>query len=128
MKMKLICQYHFLDLLISWNNKNFTTTVYRKSTFSGVWSFFDSFVADEYKHRLTLKLPFWIFSKDFYCSEFHEEAHFSKDVLIFFPTYLVGIWIKMLLNKWFSHKKVKHTVPKKKLFIVLPYFMSPSLF
>ena len=55
----------FLDLLISWNNKNFTTIVYHKSTFSGVWSFFDRFIADEYKHRLILKLPFLSIFKRF---------------------------------------------------------------
>ena len=42
----------FLDVLILWNNKCFTTTVYHKSTFSGVYSNFNSFIADEYKHGL----------------------------------------------------------------------------
>ena len=52
----------FLDVLISQNNKGFTTTVYHKPTFSGVYSNFNSFIADEYKHGLIFTLLFRIFS------------------------------------------------------------------
>ena len=40
----------FLDVLISRNKKCFTTTVYHKPTFGGVYSNFNSFIDDEYKH------------------------------------------------------------------------------
>ena len=46
----------FLDVLRSRNNKSFTKTVYHKSTFNGVYSSFDSFMADEYKHGLIFTL------------------------------------------------------------------------
>ena len=36
----------FLDVLLSQNKKGFTTTVYHKSIFSGVYSNFNSFMAD----------------------------------------------------------------------------------
>ena len=52
----------FLDLLISRHNKGFTTTVYYKPTFSGVYSNSNSFIADEYKHGLIFTLLFRIFS------------------------------------------------------------------
>ena len=52
----------FLDVLISRNNKGFTPTVYHKPTFSGVYSNFNSFIADEYKHGLIFTLLFRIFS------------------------------------------------------------------
>ena len=42
----------FLDVLISRNKEGFTTTVYHKPTFSGVYSNVNSFIADEYKHGL----------------------------------------------------------------------------
>ena len=35
--------------------------------------------------------------------------------------------IKIFLNKQFSQKILEHTVPKKELFIVLPYLGMPSL-
>ena len=38
----------FLDVLISQNKEGFTTTVYHKSTFSGVYSNFDNFIFDIY--------------------------------------------------------------------------------
>ena len=72
----------FLDVLISRNKEGFTTTVYHKPTFSGVYSNFNSFIADEYKHGLIFTLLFRIFSivSDF--SKFHKEVNYLKDVLI----------------------------------------------
>ena len=94
----------FLDVLISWNNKGFTVTVYHKPTFSGVYSNFNGFIADEYKHSLIFTLLFQIFSivSDF--SKFHEEVNYLKDVLkkSSFPTNLVNKCIKVFLNKQFS--------------------------
>ena len=52
-----------------------------------------------------------------------------KDVLRknSFPTALVEKCIKIFLNKQFAQKIVEHTVPKKELFIVLPYLGMSSL-
>ena len=79
-------------MLTSRNKKGFTTTVYHKPSFSGVYSNFNSFIADEYKHGLIFTLLFRIFSifSDF--SNFHEEVNYLKDVLEknSFPTNLVG--------------------------------------
>ena len=71
----------FLDVLTSRNNKGFTITVYHKPTFSGVYSSFTSFIADERKHGFIFSLLSRIFSivSDF--SKFHEEANYLKDVL-----------------------------------------------
>ena len=105
----------FLDVLILRNKKGFTTAVYHKPTFSGVYSNFNSFIADEYKHGLIFTLLFRIFSivSDF--SKFHEEVNYLKDVLKknSFPTNLVDKCIKIFLNKPFSWKILDHTVPKK---------------
>ena len=120
----------FLDMLISRNKECFTTTVYHKPTFSGVYSNFNSFIVDEYEHGLTFTLLFRIISivSDF--SKFHEEVNYLKDMLKknCFPTNLVDKCIKMFLNKQFSQKILEHIVPKKELFIVLPYLGMPSLY
>ena len=112
----------FLDVLIPRNKEGFTTAVYHKPTFSGVYSNFNSFIADEYNHGLIFTLIFRIFSivSDF--SKFHEEVNYLKDMLKInsFPTNLVDKCIKIFLNKQFSQKKLEHTVPKKEFFIVLP--------
>ena len=52
----------FLDVLILRDKKSFTTTVYRKLTCSGVYSKFNNFLADKYKHGLIFILPFRKFS------------------------------------------------------------------
>ena len=41
-----------LDVLISQNNNSFTTTVYHKPKFSGFYSNFNSFIADEHKNGI----------------------------------------------------------------------------
>ena len=71
----------FLDVLISQNNKGFTTMVYHKLTFSGVYSNFNSFIADDYKHGLIFTLLFRIFSIVSEFSKFHEEVNYLKNVL-----------------------------------------------
>ena len=65
-------------MLISQNKKSFTTTVYHKPTFNGVYSNFNRFMADEYKHNLIFTLLFRIFS---IVLEFHEELNYLKNVL-----------------------------------------------
>ena len=116
-------------MLISRNNKGFTTTVYHKPTFSEVYSNFNSFIDDEYKHGLIFTLLFQIFSivSDF--SKFHEELNYLKNVLkkISFSSTLVDKCIKIFLNKQFSQKILEHTVPKKELCIVLPYLGMSSI-
>ena len=119
----------FLDVLILRNKKGFTTAVYHKPTFSGVYSNFNSFIADEYKHGLIFTLLFRIFSivSDF--SKFHEEVNYLKDVLKknYFPTNLVDKCIKIFLNIQILPKILEYTGPKKELFIVLPYLGMSSI-
>ena len=40
----------FLDVLMSQINEGFTIKVYHKPTFKGVYSNFNSFIANEYEH------------------------------------------------------------------------------
>ena len=61
-----------IDVVIWQNSKGFTTTVYHKSTFSGVYANFDSFRDDEYNHGLIITLLFRIFSIVSGFSKFHD--------------------------------------------------------
>ena len=110
-------------MLISKNIKGFTTTVYHKLIFSGVYSDFNNFIAVEYKHGLIFTLLFRIFSIVLDFSRFHEEINYLKDLFKknCFPTTIVDKCLKIFLNKQFSKKVVEHVVPKKEIFIVLPY-------
>ena len=52
----------FLDILISRSENGFKTSVYHKTTFSGVYSNFNSFIYDEYKIGLVFNMLFRTFS------------------------------------------------------------------
>ena len=116
-------------MLISQNKKDFTTAVYHKPIFSGVYSNFNSFMADNYKHGLIFTLLFRIFLIALDFSKFHEEDNHVKDVLKknSFSTNSMDKRIKIFLNKKFSQKILEHAVPKKELFSVLAYLGMSSL-
>ena len=77
MKKKLRRSLPFLDVLIPRNKKGFTTTVYHKPTYCGVYFNFNSFMADEYKHGLIFTLLFRIFSIVSLSKRFVKEKFFS---------------------------------------------------
>ena len=78
-------------MVISRNKEGFTITVYHKPTLSGVYSNFNSFIADEYKNGLILTMLFRIFSIVSNFSKCHEVVDCLKDVLKknYFPSNLV---------------------------------------
>ena len=53
--------FSFLDVKICRENDRFTTSIYRKPTFSGVFTHFDSFIPTLYKHGLVNTLIFRCF-------------------------------------------------------------------
>ena len=53
--------FSFLDVKICRENNKFTTSVFRKPIFSGVFANFDSFTPISYKHRLVNTLIFRCF-------------------------------------------------------------------
>ena len=52
---------HFLDVNIFCENRRFATKIYRKKTFSGVYTNFKSFIPQKYKIGL-IKSLFWCFN------------------------------------------------------------------
>ena len=68
-------------MLILRNNKGFTTAVYHKPKVSGVYSNFNSLIADEYKHVLNFTLLFRMFWIVLDFSRFLEKVNYLKDVL-----------------------------------------------
>ena len=54
-------KFSFLDVKICRENNKFTTSVFRKPTFSGVFTNFDSFIPISYKHGLVKTLIFRCF-------------------------------------------------------------------
>ena len=72
----------FLDIEISREKGKFVTTVYRKPTFSGVYTHFESFLPTIYKFGMGYTLPYRCFK---ICSDwikFPEELSFLKQVFL----------------------------------------------
>ena len=121
--------YLFLDINISHENEKFATNVYRKKTFSGVYTNFKRFIPETYKVGLIKSLLFWCFSL---CSDFikfHHEIDKLKRILYksSCPRDLVDKCIKEFLNKILALKPIVSTIPKKDLVIALPYLGKLSL-
>ena len=97
--------------------------MYRKPTFTGVYTHYQSFIPSVYKFGLLSTLLFRYFS---ICSSY---ALFHLEVIEFikiflkncYPSKLIDRCIKTFLDKIFCIKPKRCTVPKKEYFIVLPY-------
>ena len=107
----------------------FSTNIYRKPTFSGVNSSFSSFMPEQYKLGLVFTLLNRIFNITSTFSKFHVETSKLREVLMRngYTSHFVDKCIKSFLNKMFLVKEVVLTVPKKEVFIVLPYLGTESL-
>ena len=119
----------FLDVNIFRENEKFATNVYRKKSFSEVYTNFKSFMPETYKIGLIKSLLFRCFSL---CSDFikfHHEIDKLKSILYknSYPPDLIDKCIKEFLDKILTPKPVVSTVPKKDLMIVLPYLGKLSL-
>ena len=72
----------FLDVEVSRQQGKFVTTVYRKHTLSGVYTHFDSFLAEVYKLGMIYTLAYRCFKICSDWTKFHEELNFLKHVFL----------------------------------------------
>ena len=107
----------FLDVLIIRTNNGFKTSVYHKSTFSGVYSNCNSFISKECKVGLIFTLLFRMFSN-------RKKIKIKKNA---FPIKLIDSCIKSFLKKRLTEKLVTLTAEKKDLVIVLSLLGKLSL-
>lgn len=119
----------FLDVQVSKVNGKFVTDVYRKPTFSGVYSNFNSFIPISYKYGLVLTLIFRCFSICSDMSRFHNELCELKNILRKngYPLYFLDKCVKRFLDKIYIPRVPIITVPRKEIFICLPYLGKMSL-
>ena len=115
--------FSFLFGKICREKDKFATSVFRKDTFSGVYTNFSSFVALKHKFGLVhtlLHRSFTIVS-DF--SKFHFEVETLKKTLYknAYPIKFVDKCIAKVVNNVFVQKTLFTTAPKFELRIVLPY-------
>ena len=113
----------FLDIEISSDKNQFVTSVYRKPTFSGVLSHFDSFISRGYKLSLASTLIFRCYSICCSMELFHIEIMQLKEIpeKNGYDNKFFDKCLRTFLNKIDSKNVLQHTVPKKDLYIFLPY-------
>ena len=119
----------FLKTLPYRGNNKFETSVHRKSTFSGIYTNYRSFIATGYKRSLITTLLYRSFT---IISDYHklqEEIVKLKSVLRQngYTTRFLDKVISKFLDKRFKKLVTITTVSKKALRLVLPYLGTQSL-
>ena len=84
--------FSFVDIEVSQEKGKFVTTVYRKPTFSGVYTHFESFLPTIYKFGMVYTLAYRCFKIRSDWTKFQEELSFLKQV------FLKHLLISCLLN------------------------------
>ena len=128
----------FLDINIFREKGKFVTNVYRKKTFNGVYTNFNSFIPETFKTGLMASLLFRCFNL---CSEFvkfHHNINILKGVLHknSYQRDFVDKCIKNFLDKVLTQNVAVSTVPKKEVLknlsrwgkLSLEALRSPSIF
>ena len=113
----------FLDVLVSREEGKFTTNIYRKPTFSGVFTNFESFLPSSYKNGLVFTLLYRCFRICSSVKKFHEQVEFTKNTLRMnsYPDGVLKSCIQTFMRKLVRPKVAVHTVAKKEVLLVLPY-------
>ena len=113
----------FLDINVSRANGRFVTNVYRKKTFTGLGLNFFSFCPLNFKLNACKTLLFRAYSLCSNWTQFHEEIsmlgrYFNQNC---YPSNLFNKVVKSFLDNIFKPKSPIATVPKKQMFVSLPY-------
>ena len=105
----------FLDIEVSREKGKFVSTVYRKSTFSGVYTHFESFLPKIYKFGMVDDLAYRCFKICSDWTRFHEELSFLKQVFLKngYPLSFIGNCFKTFVDKLFVKRPQLIAVEKK---------------
>ena len=119
---------NFLDILIHNGLHKFETSVYRKLTFTGLGMKLNSFIPYYFKNNLIsclINRAFKICSNE---KIFKAEVKFLTTYLTQngFPCNFVQKMFRRALNSIYNPEPIKCTVPKKPLFISVPYLGKDS--
>ena len=112
----------FLDVLVSREAGQLVTSLYRKPTFSGLYTNFNSFISEKYKSGLIFCLLFRIFNFTVDWGKFHDEVKFLSDIFRKnqYPQHFFDRCTRIFLNRK-QNPKSGDRVEKQKLIISLPF-------
>ena len=127
--MKKTISFSILDVNIIREKDKFATFVYRKPTFSGIYTDFDSFLPSSNKIGLLHTLLYRCFRICSDWTKFHLELVKSIDVFKNngYRENFINNCFKVFLDNKYRVKEKVITVHKKTLFLVLPYLGPVSL-
>ena len=118
----------FLDIKSCRKNVKSVTSVYRKPTFSGVFTNYESFIPTYQKEGVlhTLLHRFFSICCDF--NTFHFEIDHLRTILMKsnYPLNFIDSCIKSFLNKLYTPKVMVANVPKRNVFVKLTFLGSTS--
>ena len=98
--------FSFLDVKITRGINRFSTSVFRKATFSGVFTNFDSFIFESYKTDLIFTLLFRCFTICSDMQSFHLEIEKLRQIFKF-NNYPVSLFYSLLWYAKFSFRSGK---------------------
>ena len=121
-------QLPFLDIMVSRFEGGFVTGIFRKKTFTGLGLNFFSHCPFSFKLNSCKTLMFRAYSLCSNWIKFHEEvsflnSYFSKNC---YPSYMINNITKKFLDSIFRPKPVIFDVPKKPMYVSLPYMSNFS--
>ena len=119
----------FLDVLVKRDSGSLTTSVFRKSTFSGLGTSFFSYCCRIFKTNGIQTLLHRAYNICSSPASFREEVSFLRNFFYNngFPRHLFNSQLEMFLSKQLDFKPTVATVPKKPIYFVLPYFGHQSV-
>ena len=120
-------QLAFLDVSVTRTDDGFATNLYRKGTFSGVFTNFFSSISIQFKSCLITTLLYRCYQLSSTSERFHKEVERIRSILAknAYPLEFIDQCITAFLNK--RYKAPIHTVEKRSQLIVLPYLGKLSL-
>ena len=103
--------FSFLDVKITRKDKQFVTSIFRKATFSGVYTNYDSFILDTYKIGLVHTLLFPFFKICYSMENFHIEVEHLRRIFKCnnYPVNIIDQCIKKFLGKLYVAKQIVPT-------------------
>ena len=116
-------QMPFLNVNVFRQNDKFVTNVYRKETFTEVYTNFSSFIPLEHKFGLVYTLLHRRLCLVSDMSKFHFEIEKLQEILLSngYSNKFIDKCISKFMNKLYIKKPVVLTVPKKQLYLALPF-------
>ncbi|XP_057311762.1 uncharacterized protein LOC130649496 isoform X1 [Hydractinia symbiolongicarpus] len=102
---------------------SFVTNVYRKPTFSGVYTNFSSFIPMEYKHGLIFSLLYRCYHLCSDLNKFHVEISQLQTILgrNGYPSKVFEFCLRIFNSRNYEPKEQVSLAPKKELVLVLPF-------